>query len=72
MKKSVAGLALTGAGIVVGFVVGLGMGQKTRSTAPSNVKTSYNDGTVTIRADVQNALKSGVTGYFDDLASKFQ
>jgi hypothetical protein len=65
--KSVRGVAFIGGAVVFGFLFGFGIGQKTRQAAPGNVKTSYNGGTVTIEADVQNALKTGVTDYLSSL-----
>lgn len=51
--------------MVIGFGVGFAWGAGTRKAAPSHVKTSYDDGKVTITADVSGALVSGLFNYFD-------
>lgn len=67
MKQPVTGILLTGAAVFLGFALGFGIGQQTRKAAPSNVKTSYNDGKVTIEADVGQALETGVSDYIGSL-----
>ena len=59
-KKTLAVIVVTGAAAVVGFAVGFGIGKETRAAANSNVDASYNDGIVTIKADIATALKTGV------------
>lgn len=61
------GAVLTSAAVFIGFVVGFGIGQKTRKAAASSVKTAYSDGKVVITADVEGALTTGVTDYLDGL-----
>lgn len=67
MKAPAIGTVVIGAAVFVGFLAGFGIGQKTRQATASNVKTSYNDGTVIIQADVANALKTGVNDYLGSL-----
>lgn len=67
MSRSATGIALTASAVFVGFMLGFGIGQKTRQATASNVKTSYNDGTVTIKADVGQALETGVKDYLGGL-----
>lgn len=55
------------AAVVSGFAVGFGVGKKTREAAPSNVKTEFGGGVLTIKADVKNALTEGVYGFLADL-----
>jgi len=59
-----------GGAVIAGFAVGYGIGQKTREATPSNVKTEYQDGVVTIKADVGGALTQGVDDWFGSLAEK--
>lgn len=67
MRRTVTAFALIGGASLLGFLVGLGIGQQTRQAAPSNVKTSYNDGKVTIEADIGSAVKTGATDYLAGL-----
>ena len=65
MKKQTAAVTAMAVGAtIVGFMIGFGVGKKTREATPSNVKTQYNSGVVTITADVGNALKQGALDFF--------
>jgi hypothetical protein len=60
-------ITMTTLSITAGFVAGLIIGKNVRQNVPSNVSTSYNGGVVTIKADVGNALKSGITDTINNL-----
>lgn len=50
-------------GLGVGFVVGFGIGQSTRQATSSNITSDFSGGVVTIKANVGNALKEGLSDY---------
>ena len=64
MKNNITFLLLTSGAVMTGFFVGFGIGKETRDATPSNVETNYSGGVVTITADVGNALRQGVSGFF--------
>ncbi len=62
----IKGAVLTTAAVGLGFLVGLAIGQKTRSAAESNVSADYQDGKIILVADVASSLKQGVNDLITD------
>ncbi len=62
-------LILTSTAVFIGFVVGFGVGQSVRSNTNNNVSAKYDDGKVIIVADIEQALKSGLSEFFSGLAT---
>lgn len=65
--KSKKFITMTSLSIATGFVVGLVIGKKTREAAPNHIKTSYDSGVVTIRADIGGTVQDGIVNSFTDL-----
>jgi len=70
MNKFMGQSLFVGGAVVMGFAVGYGIGKKAREATPSNVKTDYVDGVVTIKADVGAALSQGVDDWFDSVVEQ--
>lgn len=58
---------LTGVAVFLGFVVGFGIGQKSRVAAQSNVSAELKDGKVIVVADVATAVKTGTADFISSL-----
>lgn len=63
MKRSLTAMALIGGVSLLGFMVGFGIGQKTRQATPGHVKTDFSGGKVTIQADVTGAVSTGAADW---------
>ena len=66
-KNKALFVTMTGAAVLAGFIVGYGIGQETRKATPSNVDTDFNNGVVTITANVTGALKGGISTWLGSL-----
>ena len=63
MTSSTSALLLAAGAVMVGFAVGFGVGRDTRRAMESHVDTSFEDGKLTLVADVSGALGQGLSDY---------
>lgn len=52
---------------MLGFLIGYGIGQKTREATPGHVKTDFSGGKFRLEADVTGAVSTGAADWLSGL-----